>query len=212
MKERYIHIRTDQQVDFCPGGKLAVNEGDQVVEPSNRVARVVRQTEGGLVVLSRDDHPEITKHFDQFGPHCIAGTAGAEFHQNVEIEEGDIIIRKGQGAVDDGFSPFEGIADDHLTLEHYILPRTKEETVHALFDGLATDFCVKAGVLDALRIAKQQRLLGRKVLVYALTDAMRAVNLQPGDGDRALSEMEAAGAILTTTDEIIAQINATRND
>ncbi len=211
MKERFIQVRVDVQRDFCPGGALAVEGGDEVVTPGNRLARVVRKTEGGLVVLTGDAHPTETAHFEKWPTHCVEGTKGAELHPDVEVEEGDVMIHKGQGTKDDGYSPFEGVTHENLTLEHFMLPRTAEETVHAMFDGLATDFCVRAGVLDALKLARQQKTLGRKVAVYAMTDAMRAVNLQPGDGARALKEMEAAGAILTTTDEMIAHINETRN-
>lgn len=187
----------DVQNDFCPGGALAVNEGDQVISPLNRVAQAIAQR-GGLVLASRDWHPRETKHFAAFGGkwpvHCVQGTHGAAFHPDLRLPDGAIIISKGTGSEDDGYSAFEGRAEDGRTL-HEILQAHGVKRL--LVGGLATDYCVRASVLDALKH-------GYEVIV--LTDAIRGVNLQPEDSENALREMQAAGAQLTpTADALTAQ-------
>ncbi|GIV09329.1 MAG: nicotinamidase [Fimbriimonadales bacterium] len=187
----------DVQNDFCPGGALAVSEGDQVIPPLNRAADAVAQ-QGGLVLASRDCHPRETKHFAEFGGkwpvHCVQGTHGAEFHSNLKLPEGTVIISKGVGAEDDGYSAFEGRTADGRTL-HAVLQAHGVQRL--LVGGLATDYCVRASVLDALQH-------GYEVIVLA--DAIRGVNLQPDDSERALQEMQRAGArLMTTADALRAQ-------
>ncbi len=184
----------DVQNDFCPGGALAVNEGDQVIPPLNEAATAVAQR-GGLVLASRDWHPRQTKHFAEFGGkwpvHCVQGTEGAAFHPNLRLPEGTIIISKGTGTEDDGYSAFEGHTDTGETLDAVL----REHGVKRLLvGGLATDYCVRASALDALKH-------GYEVIV--LTDAIRGVDLQSGDSERALQEMQAAGARLMTTAEAL---------
>jgi len=184
----------DVQNDFCPGGALAVNEGDQVIPPLNEAATAVARR-GGLVLASRDWHPRQTKHFAEFGGkwpvHCVQGTEGAAFHPNLRLPEGTIIISKGTGTEDDGYSAFEGHTDTGETLDAVL----REHGVKRLLvGGLATDYCVRASALDALKH-------GYEVIV--LTDAIRGVDLQSGDSERALQEMQAAGARLMTTAEAL---------
>lgn len=180
----------DVQNDFCPGGALAVNEGDQVIPPLNAVAEAVA-ARGGLVLASRDWHPTDTKHFAAFGGkwpvHCVQNTPGAAFHPALKLPEGTIVISKGTSREDDGYSAFEGRADDGRTL-HEVLQAHGVQRL--LVGGLATDYCVRASVLDALKHGYE---------VVVLTDAIRGVNLQPDDSERALQEMQAAGARLMTT-------------
>ncbi|MCX7993323.1 MAG: bifunctional nicotinamidase/pyrazinamidase [Fimbriimonadales bacterium] len=177
----------DVQNDFCPGGALAVNEGDQVIPPLNRVAEAIAQR-GGLVLASRDWHPRETKHFAAFGGkwpvHCVQNTQGAAFHPGLKLPDGAIVISKGSGSEDDGYSAFEGRADDGKTL-HEILQAHGVQRL--LVGGLATDYCVRASVQDALKHGYE---------VTVLTDAIRGVNLQPDDSECALEEMQAAGARL----------------
>lgn len=180
----------DVQNDFCPGGALAVNEGDQVIPPLNAVAEAIA-ARGGLVLASRDWHPTDTKHFAAFGGkwpvHCVQNTPGAAFHPALKLPEGTIVISKGTSREDDGYSAFEGRADDGRTL-HEVLQAHGVQRL--LVGGLATDYCVRASVLDALKHGYE---------VVVLTDAIRGVNLQPDDSERALQEMQAAGARLMTT-------------
>jgi len=191
-------IIVDVQNDFCPGGALAVPYGDEVVAPINRLIR--RFFENKLSIFaSRDWHPEITTHFNTYGgiwpPHCVRGTEGADFHKKLLLPYSSIIVSKGIGADENAYSAFDGdmavFADfDPLRGWHDSLSFRFEEIlqhleVGALYVcGLATDYCVKATVLDALK-------LGFKV--YLLEDACRAVNLKPTDGADAIKEMKVAG-------------------
>ena len=172
-------VVVDVQNDFCPGGSLAVERGDEVVAPLNRlIAEFLRR--GEPVYKSRDWHPAVTKHFQAYGGtwpvHCVQGTRGAEFHEDLSEDPRVRVVSKGLGD-EDNYSAFDGttLAED-----------LRREGVREVWvGGLATDYCVKNTVLDALRAGFRVR---------ALRDAMRAVNLQPGDDRRALEEMRAAGA------------------
>jgi len=172
-------IVVDVQNDFCPGGSLAVERGDEVVAPLNRL--IGEFLEQGLPVYkSRDWHPRTTKHFAEFGGtwpvHCVQDTRGAEFHEDLLDDPRVEVVSKGTGD-EDSYSAFDGteLAED--------LRRRGVREVWV--GGLATDYCVKNTVLDALREGFRVR---------ALTEAMRAVNLKPGDGARAVEEMRRAGA------------------
>ncbi len=186
----------DVQNDFCPGGALAVPEGDQVVPVLNRVAEWVK-ARGGTITASRDWHPRNTQHFAEFGgkwnPHCVQGTQGAEFHPELRLPEGTIIISKGTSTTDDGYSAFEGHTDEGKTLLELLSERGVETL---LVGGLATDYCVRASVLDALKHGFR---------VKVLTDAIRGVNLQPDDSARALMEMKQAGAELISSKQLLSE-------
>lgn len=202
---RTVLVNIDTQNDFI-SGSLAVPEGTQVVQPLNGIADQVRRKDG-TVVFTRDWHPRDTPHFKEYGgiwpTHCVADTTGAAFYPDLDIRPEDIIISKGIGH-EDGYSGYEGTADDGTTLEQIIQPRTPSERVRVLLGGLATDYCVLNTVLDAARQADSVREARQGVIeVYALTDAMRAVNLQPGDEQAALDKMLRAGAVLISSQEAI---------
>lgn len=203
---RYVTINVDVQKDFCPGGALAVENGDQVVSPLNHVNEFTR-AHNGDVIFSGDQHPDATPHFADYGGlwpvHCVAGTEGASFHPDLAIDfDTDIIIDKGTGQTD-GYSAFEGQTKDNRTLAEIITPGPRER-VKVLIGGLATDYCVLNTVLDALELKRQlSRTQQAKLAVYAIVDAMRAVNLQETDGEDALLKMKEAGAILISTEEIL---------
>jgi nicotinamidase/pyrazinamidase len=172
-------IVVDVQNDFCPGGALAVAQGDEVVAPLNKLIEEFLER-GEPVFKSRDWHPESTKHFTAYGGtwpvHCVQNTKGAEFHPDLVDEMHIRVISKGLGDTD-CYSAFD---ETDLALQ---LRRLGVEEVWV--GGLATDYCVKSTVLDALKEGFR---------VTALTNAMRAVNLKPGDGARAIAEMKNAGA------------------
>ena len=172
-------IVVDVQNDFCPGGTLAVAHGDEVVAPLNKLIAEFLER-GAPVFKSRDWHPAKTKHFADFGGtwpiHCVQGTKGAEFHPALTDDSRIQVISKGLGD-EDSYSAFDG-----TNLASQLRERGVEEV---LVGGLATDYCVKNTVLDALK---------QGFAVKALTNAMRPVDLEPGDGDRAIEEMRAAGA------------------
>ena len=169
----------DVQNDFCPGGTLAVPHGDEVVPPLNKLIDEFLER-GNPVYLSRDWHPLKTKHFSAYGGtwpvHCVQNTSGAEFHPALRHDPRIKVISKGLGDKD-SYSAF-----DETDLVTELRKQGVEEVV---VGGLATDYCVKNSVLDAIKNGFH---------VKAVEDAMRPVELQPGDGEKAIAEMRAAGA------------------
>ena len=179
-------VIVDVQNDFCPGGALAVRDGDRVVPALNRYAARFA-TAGAPVFASRDWHPTVTRHFKAHGgawpPHCVQGTSGAEFHPALELPPGTEVVSKGADAEADAYSCFQAETADGMPFAAAL----GEHGVGRLFvGGLATDYCVKATALDALKEGFE---------VVVLADAVRAVDVDEGDGDRALAAMTAAGAL-----------------
>ena len=176
----------DVQNDFCPGGALAVRGGDEVVPVLNRYIESFRAVK--LPILAtRDWHPEKTQHFKAYGGlwprHCVQGSKGAEFHPKLALGKDTIIISAGTGPDEEGYSGFDGIDPVGERLANVL----RKLGVQRLFvGGLATDYCVKHTVLDALKNGFQ---------VLLIQDGMRGVNLQPEDSERALQEMFEAGAV-----------------
>jgi nicotinamidase/pyrazinamidase len=168
-------IVVDVQNDFCPGGALAVPHGDAVVPRVNQLAH-----ELPWVVATRDWHPSDHSSFAaQGGPwpvHCVQDTDGAELHPELDRSAFDEIVDKGQSVDAEGYSGFEGTALGSLLRARGV------DRVHIA--GLALDYCVKATALDARRA-------GFAVVVHA--DATRPVEVHPGDGERAVQELRAAG-------------------
>jgi len=193
--QRY-HSRTalvvvDLQNDFAdPAGSLAVHGGVNLVPIINGEIAMAR-SEGATVVFTQDWHPESTPHFAKDGGiwpvHCVAGTWGAELYGDVDIDAAVSAprIRKGTNG-EDGYSGFT--MRDPITgettpteLETLLRGASVEQVVVC---GLATDYCVKATALDARRLGFETAIL---------IDAIRPVDLEPGDGERAIEEMTAAG-------------------
>lgn len=193
---KHVFVGVDIQNDFAdPGGSLYVQDGETIIPSVNEVTEVVR-AEGGDVIFTRDWHPAETPHFESWPVHCVAETEGAALHPGVHLETTDIIISKGAGQTD-GYSGWEGVADDGATLETLLTPETKRQTVAIMLGGLATDYCVKATALDIAEHFKDDA----RVQLYLLRDAVRAVNLAARDGDDAIAAMEAAGIHTITTVE-----------
>lgn len=179
-KSRKALIVVDVQNDFCPGGSLAVARGDEVVAPLNRLMKEFLDR-GEPVFKTRDWHPEKTRHFAAYGGtwplHCVQNTRGAEFHPDLLDDPRITIISKGFDERADGYSGFDGTQLAQLL---------RDDGVEEIWvGGLATDYCVKQTVLDGLH---------RGFQVKALADTMRAVNMQAGDGQKAVEEMREAGA------------------
>ena len=178
-EKRRALIVVDVQNDFCPGGALAVAHGDEVVAPLNKLIAEFLER-GAPVIKTRDWHPATTKHFAAYGGtwpvHCVQGTKGAEFHPELSDDARIQILSKGLGD-ENSYSAF-----DRTDLASQLHKRGVEEV---WVGGLATDYCVKNTVLDALKEGFE---------VKALKNAMRPVELQPGDGERAIEEMREAGA------------------
>ena len=187
--ERTALVVVDLQNDFAdPSGKLVVAGGDAIIPAVNDAVRSALDA-GAFVVVTQDWHPESTPHFAKDGGiwpvHCVAGTWGAELHPSFEVPIETLRIRKGANG-EDGYSGFtmrdpESGAETPTELEAMLRARDIECVVVC---GLATDYCVKATALDAVRLGFAVALLG---------GAIAAVNLAPDDGDRALSEMAEAG-------------------
>lgn len=181
-------VLVDVQNDFCPGGALAVAEGDRVVPVLNAWTRAFLEA-GRPVFASRDWHPAASVHFVGGGgpwpPHCIQGTAGAAFHPDLATSPAVVVLSKGMDPAESGgYSAFEATDANGRTLADLL---DRAGVRHLAIGGLATDYCVRASALDALKA-------GLRVTV--IRDGVRGVDVRPGDSDRALAEMEAAGATL----------------
>ena len=185
-------VIVDVQNDFAdPAGGLSVVGGDRIIEAVNREIEAAVAAEA-LVVATQDWHPEHTPHFARDGGvwpvHCVAGSWGAELHPGLRLPAGTPRIRKGANG-EDGYSGFtmrDPVGGETIPTElDGMLRDAGVRTVVVV--GLATDYCVKATALDALRLGYATEVV---------TDAIAAVNLQGGDGERALAELAAAGATL----------------
>jgi nicotinamidase/pyrazinamidase len=185
MKKALIVV--DVQNDFCPGGSLAVSEGNKVVAPLNKLMKDFLDR-GEPVYKTRDWHPEKTKHFAVYGGtwpiHCVQNTPGADFHPDLLDDPRITVISKGFDERADGYSGFDGTRLAQLLRDENV----KEVWV----GGLATDYCVKQTVIDGIRNGFK---------VKALADAMRAVNVNPDDGQKAIEEMKEAGAEIVGDEE-----------
>lgn len=184
----------DVQNDFCPGGALPVKNGDRVIGPLNKMLSYARKNKIP-VFASRDWRPLESKHFEPHGKrpaHCVQNTRGAEFHPDLKILGTDYIVSKETDPDEDGYSAFKG--------KTYFRPldeALRYFKITVLYvGGLATDYCVKNTCLDARKF---------DYTVYLLTDACKAVNLNPGDEALALNEMANAEVIFITTDEVLRQ-------
>ena len=176
-------IVVDVQNDFCPGGSLAVANGDEVVAPLNKLIKEFLDR-GEPVFKSRDWHPATAKHFAAYGGiwpvHCVQNTPGAEFHKDLSDDPRITIISKGIDESADGYSAFDGTNLAQILRDQGV--------TEVWVGGLATDYCVKHTVLDALH---------QGFKVKALADSMRPVNIKPDDGALAIAEMRNAGAEIT---------------
>jgi nicotinamidase/pyrazinamidase len=185
-------IVVDVQNDFAdPRGSLYVRRGEEVVPIVNR--EIERAFDAGAaVVYTQDWHPPVTPHFRKDGGiwpvHCVRDSWGAQFHPGLRVAETATIVRKGEDG-GDGYSGFSvrdpQSGDVTATRLESILRSRKADTL--VIAGVATDYCVAETTLDAIK-------LGHTATV--LLEGIRAVDLQLGDGDRAIERMRAAGAAL----------------
>ena len=183
-------ILVDVQLDFLPGGSLAVSHGDEVVPALNRYIAVFRRLTLP-VVATRDWHPPDHCSFQAQGgpwpPHCVAGSEGARFAPLLDLPCEGHIVSKATTRDRDAYSGFEG-----TDLDEWL----KDAGVSRIFvGGLATDYCVLNTVRDALRIG---------YATFLLADAVRAVDAQAGDGERAIAEMRRLGALAIELGQIAA--------
>jgi nicotinamidase/pyrazinamidase len=184
-------IVVDVQNDFAdPKGGLSVEGGTDII-PTINGEIAMAESAGATVVLTQDWHPPSTPHFAKDGGiwpvHCIANSWGAELHPDLAVLNGAIRIRKGANG-EDGYSAFsmrDPVSGESTATELEGLLRDRGID-HVVVCGLATDYCVNATALDARRLGFP---------TFVLLDAVRAVNLQKGDEDRALTAMREAGCV-----------------
>ena len=190
-------VFVDLQYDFLPGGALAVTRGDETLAVAQRLAPRFE-----TVVASQDWHPPDHRSFAANHPgaapgqmieleglpqvlwpvHCVQGTRGAELHESIDQRGLAAVFRKGSDPLYDSYSAFFDSGNHATGLGAWLA----ERAVRQLYVmGLATDYCVKATVLDGLALGHE---------VWVIEDGCRSVELAPGDGERALAEMRAAGA------------------
>lgn len=176
----------DFQNDFTPGGALAVEGGDEIAEPIRRLAPNYE-----VVVATRDWHPPDHASFESEGgpwpPHCVQGTPGAELHPSINDIEIDFVVDVGRERDDEGYSGFE-----KSNLAELLRERGVERVAVC---GLATDYCVRASAIDACHEGFD---------VVVVEDAIRPVEVEPGDGQRAIDLMIRAGANVATSEQLLA--------
>jgi nicotinamidase/pyrazinamidase len=188
-------VVVDVQNDFAdPKGSLSVDGGAVLIPVINLEIRRARSSHS-VLVATQDWHPESTPHFAKDGGiwpvHCVGGTWGAELYPGLVLPEGTHKVHKGSNG-EDGYSGFT--MRDPVTAEE--IPTELDDLLHerdvkrVVVVGLATDYCVQATALDAARLGYESAVL---------TDACAAVNLQKGDGDRALESMRDAGVAIWQT-------------
>ncbi len=181
----------DVQNDFCPGGALAVPEGDKIVPVLNRYIELFL-SKGLPIFVSRDWHPEKTKHFKDFGglwpKHCIQKTRGAEFHPGLKLPDKIIILSKGMDPEKDSYSVFQGADSQGKSFLNLL---SFMGIIELYVGGLATDYCVKESVLDALKNGFKVKLL---------MDAIKGVNEE--SSREAIKQMVARGAEQITFEKL----------
>ena len=204
MRALYI---IDIQNDFCPGGALAVNEGDQIIPLVNEL-----QKKFDLVIMSQDWHPADHGSFaanhegkspgevidlhglDQilWPVHCVQGSHGAEFVDGLDTNKVAAIFRKGTDVTIDSYSGFYDNGQRAATGAFGYLKELKITDLYLV--GLATDYCVKFTAMDGNSLGFN---------THVIADACRGVNLQPGDVDKALDDMRAAGIHVISSEDVI---------
>ena len=199
-------IIVDVQYDFCPGGALAIKEGDKAVKVINQIRDLF-----DTIVFTQDWHPPDHKSFAStynkkvnevidlngvpqilWPDHCVQNTKGAMFLSSLIVKKDDFIVRKGMDPEVDSYSAFfDNMKKNKTTLDDYLHTRG----INDIFvTGLASDYCVKFTVSDGLE-------LGYRVTV--ITDGIRGVDLNPGDVDKAIFEMEQKGACFLTSKALL---------
>lgn len=199
MKRRAALLVVDVQLDFCPGGALPVPKGDLVVPVLNKYIQLFSKR-GWPVFASRDWHPAESEHFQINGGswpvHCVHGTLGANFHPQLRLPHGSVVVSKGAAPRDNGYSAMQGVTENGTSFAALL----RDLELDRLYvGGLATDYCVKESVLEALRDGFR---------VTLLADAVRGVEINQGDSERAVTEMVGAGAKIVTLESIGASLEA----
>ncbi len=179
----------DVQYDFMPGGALPVPDGNRVVPVLNKYLEIFKKA-GAQIIASRDWHPANHSSFKEYGGiwpvHCVQNTEGAEFHKDLNLPESVYIVSKATSPDKDAYSAFQDTG-----LSEYL----REKHVKRVFvGGLATDYCVKSTVLDALK---------EGFCTFFLEDASRGVNVNKNDVEKAIEEMLTHGSVQLNLGDII---------
>ena len=203
MRRRKALLLVDVQNDFCSGGALAVPEGDDVVPVLNRYTQVFSE-KNVSVFASRDWHPKTSKHFKLFGGqwpiHCVQNTKGARFHPELTLPKEVMVLSKGMDPEKDTYSDFESFDSNGVAFSNILRILGIDEL---FVGGLATDYCVKYTVLDALKLGFKVKLL---------IDGIRGVNLKPRDSEAAIREMMKHGAKKMTLTKLSASVAERRSE
>jgi nicotinamidase/pyrazinamidase len=183
-------LLVDIQNDFCPGGALAVPFGDEVVEVVNKLMPMF-----SLIIATQDwhtpDHISFKAQGGIWPPHCVQNSFGAQLHKGLEQKAIDLRFRKANTADKDSYSGFDGTDANGRSLDEVL----KAKQINRIYvTGLATDYCVKETAKDALKNGYE---------VFLVTDAIRAVDVNAGDGEKALRELKKAGAQWINSAELI---------
>ena len=193
MKVKKALLIVDVQNDFCPGGSLAVPQGDKIIPKLNRYIKIFYKNKLPIFA-SRDWHPVRTKHFKDFGgiwpAHCIQNTIGASFHPKLKLPKNTIILSKGMDPKDDSYSAFQAEDLRGMKLANLLKLFGIKELYVA---GLATDYCVKSSVIDATKFGLKVKLL---------IDATKGANLKKDDPEKAVKEMLKKGAKKITLENL----------
>lgn len=194
MKLKKALLIVDVQNDFCPGGSLPVAEADKIIPAINKYINEFLKWKFP-VFASRDWHPKKTKHFKDFGGewprHCLANSKGAMFHPKLRLPKHTLILSKGVEADKDSYSAFDA-ADSNGTDFLNLLKILGIKELYCC--GLATDYCVKSSVLDALKSG---------IKVNLLIDAIKGVDVNKGDSHQAIREMTSHGARKVTFEKAL---------
>lgn len=186
----------DVQRDFCPGGALAVKDGDEVVPAINRVVAGFDRAKLPIF-FTRDWHPPDHTSFKGQGgpwpPHCVQGTGGAAFHPSLRIPTSAVVISKGDDQSKEAYSGFQGTD---------LATRLRGLGIKEVFiAGLTTDYCVKETATDARKAGFAVKVIG---------DCIKAVDAKPGDGVRAILKMKKEGARLVDSSSVIRLLASTQ--
>ncbi len=182
-------IVVDVQKDFCPGGSLPVPQGDKVVPVLNKYIQQFKEA-NAPIYATRDWHPPNHSSFTPQGgpwpPHCIQNTKGAKFHEDLKLPKRTVIISKATDPNTEAYSGFDGTN---------LGEALRRKGVRRVFvGGLATDYCVKNTVFDAVELGFETMLL---------EDAIRGIDVKPGDSERAVEEMKAKGVHTVTYSKLM---------
>lgn len=179
----------DMQNDFMPGGSLAVTGSDTIIPAINTYLQHFNGADLPIFA-SRDYHPaDHISFIDQEGqwpPHCVAESSGAEFHKDLKFPDSTVIISKGTDRKLEAYSALDSTGLSAIL--------DKNDISRVFVCGVATDYCVYASAKDLL--------IAKKFTVILLTDAIKAVDLVPGDGDKAIAELKTLGAKEITLDDL----------